>query len=119
MALRKAALSGSSAELPQVGSGKKKLAKEEPSEEGGETAYAARLGPDALTREYVDFSDMVNTRMPTVLRDLFVLKPNGAVIPVEETQDSLDLVRNHFRGAAMSHGALDQEFASRHRGGAQ
>ena len=106
MALRKAALSGSAAALPQVD------ATEEDTrpgpEDGGEDAYLPKpaKGADSLTREYLDFSEMVNRRVPTCLRDLFRLRNADQPVPVEETQDAHDLVRHHFRGAAMSHGAL-------------
>jgi glutamate synthase domain-containing protein 2/glutamate synthase domain-containing protein 1/glutamate synthase domain-containing protein 3 len=104
MALRKAALAGSSANLPLA-----EPADEAPpelhSEEGGEEAYAP-VKPAHLSSEYEDFSNMVNTRTPTALRDLFQLVPAPEPMPLEETQEALDIVRNHFRGAAMSHGAL-------------
>src|SRR5262249_22298391 len=101
MALRKAALSGSAAALPQVDA-----AEPEPAPEDG--VEAADLpkpakGVDSLTQEYRDFSDMVNRRVPTCLRDLFQLRCADKPVPVEETQNALCLVREHFRGAAMSH----------------
>src|SRR5262249_22171763 len=52
------------------------------------------------------FAKMVNTRTPTVLRDLFHVKLGAQSVPLDEVQTALDLVQNHFRGAAMSHGAL-------------
>jgi glutamate synthase domain-containing protein 2/glutamate synthase domain-containing protein 3 len=105
MALRKAALSGSAAALPLVEPG---AAEEggETGEHGGEAAYATAKTAESPNRDYVDFSDMVNRRVPTCLRDLLRLRPTGQVVPLEETQPALDIVRNHFRGAAMSHGAL-------------
>jgi glutamate synthase domain-containing protein 2/glutamate synthase domain-containing protein 3 len=104
MALRKAALSGTAAPLPQVepvGNAGRAAGPED----GGEDAYSPRPA-DGLTREYLDFSEMVNRRVPTCLRDLLRIKPAERPIPLQETQPALDLVRNHFRGAAMSHGAL-------------
>src|SRR6476619_8108974 len=49
---------------------------------------------------------MVAERPPTALRDLFTVKPGGPAVPVGEVQPALDIIRGHFRGAAMSHGAL-------------
>jgi glutamate synthase (ferredoxin) len=106
MALRKAALSGSAAALPQVDAGE---GDGPPApEDGGEDAYTSKnlKSADSLTRDYADFSDMVNRRVPTCLRDLLRLRFADSPVPLEETQQALDLVRNHFRGAAMSHGAL-------------
>ncbi len=107
MALRKAALSGSAAPLPVV----EAESSDTPSpgtEEGGEGAYLqGRHKPmGELTQEYLDFSEMVNHRAPTCLRDLFHLREGAEQVRLEDTQSALDLVRNHFRGAAMSHGAL-------------
>jgi glutamate synthase domain-containing protein 2/glutamate synthase domain-containing protein 3/glutamate synthase domain-containing protein 1 len=102
MALRKAALAGSSASLPLAEDGTEE--KSPKSDFGGEDAYAPPQGP--LTKEYLDFADMVNSRTPTCLRDLFTLKLSDAAVPIAEVQAGGDLVRNHFRGAAMSHGAL-------------
>jgi glutamate synthase (ferredoxin) len=83
----------------------------EPDAAGGEVAYTKppevedpSLGIK-VGEKFVKFTDMVNTRVPTVLRDLFRIKA-GTPVPVETVQDSLDLIRGHFRGAAMSHGAL-------------
>jgi glutamate synthase (ferredoxin) len=106
MALRKAAISGAAAALPQVDSNESEPANAVP-DVSGEDAYGqSAKGADTLTRDYLDFSEIVNDRVPTCLRDLFQLRTNLQPIPLEETQSALDLVRNHFRGAAMSHGAL-------------
>ncbi len=85
----------------------------EPEQGGGEMAYTAppqEHDPDADQRvadKFVKFTDMVNTRVPTVLRDLFQVRRAGGVKPpVSEVQPALDIIRKHFRGAAMSHGAL-------------
>ena len=59
-----------------------------------------------MTDKFVKFSDMVNTRVPTVLRDLFTVKPGTAPVPLDQVQPAAHLIREHFRGAAMSHGAL-------------
>ena len=90
-----------------------KEAHPEPELEGGEMAYQAPAPqPDALVLHNIEarfesFSSMVRTRPLTVLRDLFQLKkPDAPALPLEDVQPALDLVRNHFRGAAMSHGAL-------------
>ena len=78
---------------------------------GGEMVYAAPVETPEnaevrIAEKWDKFSDMVNTRVPTVLRDLFLFKRNAQSLPLEEVQGTLDLVVNHFRGAAMSHGAL-------------
>jgi glutamate synthase domain-containing protein 2/glutamate synthase domain-containing protein 3 len=107
MALRNAAVTGAAVPLPQVeaddGDEKPRAA-----EDGGESAYAPTptKSADRLSREYLDFSAMVNGRTPTCLRDLLRLRPPPEPVAIEQTQAALDLVRNHFRGAAMSHGAL-------------
>jgi glutamate synthase (ferredoxin) len=100
MALRKAAISGS---LPLSGEEDRSSEEEKPNE-GGESAYQTPGG--ALTADYREFSKLVNARVPTVLRDLFNLKKSDTPAPRDEIQAAIDLVRNHFRGAAMSHGAL-------------
>jgi len=107
MALRKAALSGASAALPQVDNAADEE-RRDGHEEGGEDAYEQQPSKpgEALTQEYLDFSKMVNQRVPTCLRDLFHLRQVESNVSLDETQSALDLVRNHFRGAAMSHGAL-------------
>lgn len=89
-----------------------KEAHPEPEPGGGEMAYTAppeEHDPEAPQRvgtKFVKFSDMVNTRVPTVLRDLFNIKRAGSVTPAAEVQPAIDVIRKHFRGAAMSHGAL-------------
>jgi glutamate synthase domain-containing protein 2/glutamate synthase domain-containing protein 3/glutamate synthase domain-containing protein 1 len=82
-------------------------------EEGAEGAYARKLAanqetapPKELSTQYLDFSNMVTQRVPTVLRDLFALRMSGTPAPLAEVQPALDIIRGHFRGAAMSHGAL-------------
>src|SRR5206468_698379 len=62
--------------------------------------------PQRVGTKFIKFSDMVNTRVPTVLRDLFNVKRAASGVPVEEVQPAIDIIRKHFRGAAMSHGAL-------------
>src|SRR5262245_2179656 len=90
-----------------------KEAHPEPAAEGGEMAYA--LPPkgqdpeayDRVAEKWVKFTDMINSRPPTVLRDLFLVKRNApGAVKFDDVQQALDLIRNHFRGAAMSHGAL-------------
>ncbi|OWK46833.1 glutamate synthase-related protein [Fimbriiglobus ruber] len=89
-----------------------KEAHPEPEEGGGEMAYTAppeTPNPDARLNvglKFEKFSEMIRTRPPTVLRDLFRVKLSGPAVPVNEVQLGVDLIRNHFRGAAMSHGAL-------------
>ena len=88
-----------------------KEAHPEPDGGGGEVAYTrppeqADPGIDSrVAGKFTKFTDLVNARVPTVLRDLFRVK-TGAAVPVETVQPAIDLIRNHFRGAAMSHGAL-------------
>jgi len=80
-------------------------------EGGGEMAYTAppqeadSTAPGRVAEKFVKFTDMVNTRVPTVLRDLFTVK-TGTTVPHEQVQDAGNIIANHFRGAAMSHGAL-------------
>jgi glutamate synthase (ferredoxin) len=89
-----------------------KEAHPEPELGGGELAYTAppeEVDPEAPQRvaeKFVKFTDMICTRPATVLRDLFQVKRAAANIPVTEVQPALDIIRGHFRGAAMSHGAL-------------
>lgn len=89
-----------------------KEAHPEPEQGGGEQAYTApphEPDPDASQRvaeKWPKFTDMVNTRPPTVLRDLFNIKRAGTPIDIKTVQPGVDLIVNHFRGAAMSHGAL-------------
>jgi len=106
MALRKAAIAGSAASLPlsEPLPGKKG---EINAEGGAEAAYMDLQGkPAAITSEYTEFSSMINSRTPTCLRDLFTLAESENPLLVSEVQPAIDLVKNHFRGAAMSHGAL-------------
>jgi glutamate synthase domain-containing protein 2 len=101
--------------------------RERPEDDGGEDAYARKLAenlqaveaakadPDdttplgVLSKEYVDFSNLVANRTPTVLRDLFAVKKAAEPVPIAEVQAALDIIRNHFHGAAMSHGALTRD----------
>src|SRR5262245_45162673 len=89
-----------------------KEAHPEPEPGGGEMAYTAPPkeedpeAPQRVAEKWVKFTDMVNTRPPTVIRDLFLVKRAAKPIDVKDVQPALDLIVNHFRGAAMSHGAL-------------
>jgi glutamate synthase (ferredoxin) len=89
-----------------------KEAHPEPEQGGGEMAYTAppsEYDADAGSRfadKFVKFTDMVNARVPTVLRDLFLVSKAASGLAVEGVQPALDIIRKHFRGAAMSHGAL-------------
>ncbi len=89
-----------------------KEAHPEPDAGGGEMAYTAppqQADPDALVRiesKYAKFTELINTRVPTVLRDLFTLRKAASPLPLEQVQPADDIIRRHFRGAAMSHGAL-------------
>jgi glutamate synthase domain-containing protein 2/glutamate synthase domain-containing protein 1/glutamate synthase domain-containing protein 3 len=100
MALRKAATAVDIApEVGDQGSG---------DAQGGEAAYqrSAKTDSEGLSKEYLTFSNMVNHRLPTVLRDIFLIKRGDQSVPLHETLPALEIVRRHFRGAAMSHGAL-------------
>ena len=55
---------------------------------------------------YEQFAALVNLRQPAAPRDLFRLKQTDPSAPLAEVEPALDLLRSHFRGAAMSHGAL-------------
>ncbi|HJZ92761.1 MAG TPA: glutamate synthase-related protein [Gemmataceae bacterium] len=89
-----------------------KEAHPEPEPGGGEMAYTApprevdEEAPQRVAEKWVKFTDMVNTRPPTVIRDLFLVKRAPNPIDIKGVQPALDLIVNHFRGAAMSHGAL-------------
>ncbi|MGL6074374.1 MAG: glutamate synthase-related protein [Fimbriiglobus sp.] len=83
---------------------------------GGEMAYLAPPrdpDPNRLQNvevKYGTFTNMIKTRPPTVLRDMFIIKETGRERTlIDEVQPAMDIVRNHFRGAAMSHGALTGE----------
>ena len=80
---------------------------------GGEMAYTAppaEADPLVLHRvevKFESFSNMVRTRPPTVLRDLFQIKRGTApAVTVADVMPAADMAKAHFRGAAMSHGAL-------------
>jgi len=106
MALRKAAIAGSAASLPVADPNPGRKAEPE-GEGGGEAAYLpAASNPLTSTPEYTEFSSMISARTPTCLRDLFTLAESENPVDLAEVQPGIDLVRNHFRGAAMSHGAL-------------
>jgi len=90
-----------------------KEAHPEPEMGGGEIAYTAPpedADPHKLLRvevKFENFSGMVRMRPPTVLRDLFIIRKTGLPpIPVEDVMSNHELIGKHFRGAAMSHGAL-------------
>jgi glutamate synthase domain-containing protein 2/glutamate synthase domain-containing protein 1/glutamate synthase domain-containing protein 3 len=90
-----------------------KEAHPEPELGGGELAYTAppaNNDPNAGKRvadKFVKFSDMVSSRVPTVLRDLFHIKTVKTGLPIPgDVQSAIEIIRKHFRGAAMSHGAL-------------
>ena len=80
---------------------------------GGEMAYTAPPAvidpatPPQIELGFAKFSKMVADRPPTVLRDLFKIgKSPLPRVSRDEVVSAVDLVRHHFRGAAMSHGAL-------------
>jgi glutamate synthase domain-containing protein 2/glutamate synthase domain-containing protein 1/glutamate synthase domain-containing protein 3 len=94
-------------------------------DDAGEDAYARKLAENieaveaansedtrelgVLSKEYLDFSNLVAGRTPTVLRDLFAVKKAERPVPLAEVQDPVEIVREHFHGAAMSHGALTRD----------
>ncbi len=69
-----------------------KEAHPDPEESGGEMAYAAppkevdEEAPHRVAEKWVKFTDMVNTRPPTVLRDLFNVKFAAKPTPIEDVQ---------------------------------
>jgi glutamate synthase domain-containing protein 2/glutamate synthase domain-containing protein 1/glutamate synthase domain-containing protein 3 len=83
----------------------------EPEQGGGEMAYMAPpkeedlLASKRVADKYVKFTDLVSSRVPTVLRDLFHVKRNP-LPDSQPVQSILSIIQTHFRGAAMSHGAL-------------
>src|SRR4029077_12651960 len=85
-----------------------KEAHPEPEQGGGEMAYTApphevdEEAPGRVAEKWVKFTDMVNTRPPTVLRDLFMVKRTDVGVDIKDVQPGIDLIVNHFRGAAMS-----------------
>ncbi len=89
-----------------------KEAHPEPEQGGGEMAYTAppaEHDPNADRRvadKFVKFTDMVSARVPTVLRDLFLIKKALEPLNLKDIEPAIGLIRNCFRGAAMSHGAL-------------
>ncbi|MCZ2341189.1 MAG: hypothetical protein LC104_05255 [Bacteroidales bacterium] len=89
-----------------------KEAHPEPELGGGELAYTAppeEPNPDGLVKvgvKWGKFTDMIKTRPATVIRDLFQVQTIAAPLAVEDVQSALSIVRGHFRGGAMSHGAL-------------
>ena len=106
MALRKAAIAGSPVNLP-MSEAEPAKAPEPVAIGGGEAAYMEALAnKNPSTPEYNEFSKMISSRTPTCLRDLFNLAEAETPLPVEHVQSGIDLVQHHFRGAAMSHGAL-------------
>ena len=89
-----------------------KEAHPEPDQGGGEIAYTAppaEHDPAAVDRvelKFDKFSKMIAERPPTVLRDLFQVKKAATPISLDGVQLADEIIRAHFRGAAMSHGAL-------------
>src|SRR5204862_5748131 len=77
-----------------------KEAHPEPEQGGGEMAYTAPphdSDPDAPQRvgeKFVKFSDMVNTRVPTVLRDLFTVRYAASGVAADQVQAAADIIRN-------------------------
>jgi len=89
-----------------------KEAHPEPEQGGGEMAYTApptEHDPEADKRvgeKFVKFTDLVSNRVPTVLRDLFHLRTAAKPLDLDQVEPARDIIKNCFRGAAMSHGAL-------------
>ena len=57
---------------------------------------------------YKKFSQVVNARQPTALRDLLDIKPLGPAIPVEEVEPA-ESICTRFATASISYGALSKE----------
>jgi len=57
---------------------------------------------------YKKFSEVVNTRPPTVLRDLLDFKPLGPPVPIEDVE-SIESICKRFVTASISYGALSLE----------
>jgi glutamate synthase domain-containing protein 2/glutamate synthase domain-containing protein 3 len=89
-----------------------KEAHPEPEQGGGEMAYTAPPSEDdpgadkRVADKFVKFTDMVSTRVPTVLRDLFGVRRSASGLAAKDVEPAIAIIRNCFRGAAMSHGAL-------------
>src|SRR6185312_1319202 len=69
----------------------------------------AEHDPEAADRvelKFDKFTKMIAERPPTVLRDLFQVKKGSTPTPLDGVQPAIEMIRGHFRGAAMSHGAL-------------
>ena len=80
---------------------------------GGEMAYTAPPTsiddgvPGMIDLGFGKYRKMVGERPPTVLRDLLRFKTDGLEpIPLDDVVPAIELVRQRFKGAAMSHGAL-------------
>ena len=92
-----------------------KEAHPEPEQGGGEIAYTAPPDdddPDAADSashdKFVKFTDMVeHARAHRAARPVHrSRRAASADRRVDEVQPAIDIIRSHFRGAAMSHGAL-------------
>jgi glutamate synthase domain-containing protein 2/glutamate synthase domain-containing protein 3 len=89
-----------------------KEAHPEPEQGGGEIAYTAPPAEDdpaahgRVELKFDKFSKMIGERPPTVLRDLFSVQYAARGVAAADVQSADDIIREHFRGAAMSHGAL-------------
>jgi glutamate synthase domain-containing protein 2/glutamate synthase domain-containing protein 3 len=57
---------------------------------------------------YKEFAKIVNTRVPSSLRDLLEIKSDRAPIPIEEVESEYEIVKR-FTTQAMSFGALSKE----------
>lgn len=121
MALRKASVAGAPTSLPTVDNAQSP-GPNLTHEEGGEAAYSSKpaktslrgpvveeYSPEGAAKAYDDFTTLVNERVPTVLRDMFSVPSVSEPVDVSEVQAAKDLIQNHFRGAAMSHGALTRD----------
>ena len=69
---------------------------------------AVQGSDDDEAEAYAKYSDMVNGRQPTALRDLVDFKPDRPPIPVEEVEDH-HAITARFSTGAMSLGALSPE----------
>ena len=57
---------------------------------------------------YKKYSELVNQRPLTALRDLFIFKSDRSPVPLEEVEP-IEMIRKRFTTAGMSHGALSRE----------
>jgi glutamate synthase (ferredoxin) len=70
---------------------------------------AVATGPDGNGyASYEKFARLVNDRPPTYPRDLLMMKPAGALVPLNEVEPAVAILRR-FSTGAMSHGSIAAE----------